>query len=281
MRKAGWTAGLALLVCVACADGQTLLLQDGKTIPVTRMRRTGDSVLVPVQIGATTGELGYAVNSIVRADFPEPAALATATALIAQGKANEAVAQLSPVLDFFQPIAEVPGSWWTRLALLKAEALEKAGRGADAEAILQQVTRTTKDTTMVEIARLRLARPLIAQGKYADAIALGDAALEKHPDDGEIAANVWLIKGDALFAQRQFEPALLAYLHVPALYGKQTAAMPPALLGSARAYLGLHDRKRGADALTELTHDFSSSAEAKIAAEELKRIAEPEPDKKP
>jgi tetratricopeptide (TPR) repeat protein len=274
---------LGVLILLACVDlqAQNLVLKDGRIVPAPKMRRTGENLFVAVQIGSSQGEAGIPYASIVRADFPPPAELATAAELIAQGKNEEALAALAPAFGFFQPIADVPGSWWPQLALLKAEALEKSGRSKDSAVLLDQIVRSAKDPTSVEMARLRLTRSLIAQGKYAEAQAICDAALEKHADNGAISAECWIRSGDIQFAQKQYEPALLAYLHVPALYARQSAFMPAALLGSARAYIGLKEIPRGTEALSEIVQEFPSTAEAKTASEELKRLTQSESESKP
>lgn len=275
------TAAVFAALAASGLHAQTLILQDGRKIHAAKMRRSGDSILVPVETGAGSGALGYPLASIVKAEFPEPPELAAAKELIAQGKVDEALAQLDPALEFFSPIAGVPGSWWPRIALLQAQALEKTGKEKESAALLEQVARISKDPAAADIARLRLTRPLIAQGKYAEAQAICDAALAKVPLDRAIAAEAWLRLGDAHLAQRQFEPALDAYLHIPALYARQAAALPPSLLGSARAYLGMRDKRRAADAFTEITHDFPGTAEAKTAAEELQRLAKTETEQNP
>lgn len=258
------------------ARAQNLILQDGRTISVTHMRRAGENLLVPMQLGSSTGDVGYPMKTIVRAEFPEPAQMAAARAALAQGKPDDAIAALAPAIEFFQPISEVPGGWWARVALLKAEALDQAGREAEAATLLEAIARTAPDQADTQTARLRLTKALIAKGRFSEAQAACAEALQHYPNDSSIAAEAWLRSGDILLAQRQYEQALMAYLHVPALYSRESQAMPPALLGSARAYIALKDLTHGEDALVEITKNFPVTAEARLAAAELQALKKSE-----
>jgi predicted negative regulator of RcsB-dependent stress response len=79
--------------------------------------------------------------------------------------------------------------------------------GEDANAIppLTQVMEHSKDTELKHIARLRLARVLIDQGKP-------DAALKTLADDpGAFAGRYHEVRGDAYYAKKDFQQALIEY----------------------------------------------------------------------
>ena len=80
--------------------------------------------------------------------------------------------------------------------------------------------------------------------EYDKALQLCDTVI-KESTKAEVLAEAWVHKGDALLAQRQWDDAVLAYLHVPVFYEEEKRWMPPALLGSARAFRGLEDLERG------------------------------------
>jgi predicted negative regulator of RcsB-dependent stress response len=82
-----------------------------------------------------------------------------------------------------------------------------------AEAALRAVVASSKDPELTQIAKTRLARVLIEQGKSDDALALLDVAKA-----GAFAAQVHEIRGDALYAKQdvtgaraEYESALVAY----------------------------------------------------------------------
>ena len=124
---------------------------------------------------------------------------------------------------------------------------------------------------------MQLTAGLIRKKEYDKAIQICDAAI-KESNDPSTLANAWLNKGDALMAQKHADTALLAYLHVPIFYSDETSFVPPAILGSARAYVRLDDNIRAKKALNELIASFPKSAEAAIAQSELKKIESPKPN---
>jgi predicted negative regulator of RcsB-dependent stress response len=81
-----------------------------------------------------------------------------------------------------------------------------AGQSADAVAPLTQVMNNSKDTELKQIARLRLARVLIDQGKPDEAIKL---LAEGTP--GSFAGRYHEVRGDALYAKKDNTGAVAEY----------------------------------------------------------------------
>ena len=71
--------------------------------------------------------------------------------------------------------------------------------------------------------------------------------------------------------KRAYDGAVLAYLHVPVFYEDEKLWMPPALLGSARAFRGLADLERAKKSLNDLTAQYPKSAQAEVARKELEK----------
>jgi len=97
--------------------------------------------------------------------------------------------------------------------LMQAQDAVSANDFARAETALRTVMASSKDTELAQIARLRLARVLIEQGKPDDASALLDTSKA-----GAFVAQVHEIRGDALYAKQdaggargEYETALAAY----------------------------------------------------------------------
>ena len=84
------------------------------------------------------------------------------------------------------------------------------------------------------------------RGEYEKALAICDGMI-KESAKAEVLAEAWVRKGDVLLAQREWDDAVLAYLHVPVFYEDENLWMPPALLGSARAFRGLEDMEKAKD----------------------------------
>jgi predicted negative regulator of RcsB-dependent stress response len=104
-------------------------------------------------------------------------------------------------------IADFPGSPYADQALLALAKLKvDAGKSADAEEPLRQVMEHSKDSELRHIARLRLARVLIDEGKPDAAIGLlaGDTP-------GAFAGLYHAVRGDALYAKKDSKDALTEY----------------------------------------------------------------------
>lgn len=97
--------------------------------------------------------------------------------------------------------------------LLEAQQAVEANDLPRAETALRVVMADTKDPELAQIAKSRLARVLIEEGKSDDALALLDVAKA-----GAFAAQAHEIRGDALYAKQdqagaraEYESALAAY----------------------------------------------------------------------
>lgn len=264
--------GLVGFAGLPAASAQTILLRDGTSVPVTRLRREGQTVMNTV----SAGEVGYPVANIARLDFPEPSQLAAAGELLAQGKAAEASRELDPVVNFYGPLRDIPGNYWVAAARLKANALTELGRDTEAKALLTQLAAQTLDRPAADLARLRLLAGFpVPPGQEDKALAACDAILNagggaNTPRD--IDAEAWVLKGKLLLGRKEFQPALLAYLHLPTLYHDQRRLLPAALLGSGRAYVGLKDEDRARRAFADLQTDFPGTAENAAAKSELQAL---------
>src|SRR6185312_11492316 len=111
----------------------------------------------------------------------------------------------------------------------------------------------------------------IKTGELDKAVAICDTAI-KSSQDPTTLATAWIAKGDALLAQKEWDGALMAYLHVPVFYYDEKIFLPAALLGSGRAYRRLSDNDRAKKALNELIKAYPQSAEATSAQAELKKL---------
>ena len=89
-------------------------------------------VMGKVQVGASSGEVGYQASTIAKIDFPEPPQLKTTAAFLSQGQPEKALADIEPVVKYYEPFRDIPGNWWAQAALLKVSAL--SGMQLDKEA---------------------------------------------------------------------------------------------------------------------------------------------------
>ena len=267
-------AGLALLsiLCAAVsANAQSVLLKTGQRVDAQGLRREGDILMAKVQVGTGSGEVGYHVNQIAKVQFPEPAALKSATDSLGRGDAEKALTEINPLVAYYAQFKDVPGSWWAPAALRKVSALAALQRQAEAELLAGEIQKSTADPEMARAAQLRLVSALVRKNDFDKAIAICEDAIKNSKDETTLA-QAWTAKGDVLLARKTADEALVAYLHVPVFFYEEKQFMPAALLGSARAYRRLEDVDHARKALNELIASFPQSAEAAAAQTELKKL---------
>ncbi|MFL6513648.1 MAG: tetratricopeptide repeat protein [Chthoniobacterales bacterium] len=262
---------LLLLIALSSAPAQTITLQSGQKIETQGVRRDGEMVMGKVQVGTGSGEVGYHLAQIQKVEFPEPGALKSASDLLVQGQPDKAAAEIEPVVAYYAPFKDVPGNWWAQAALIKVSALAAQQHPKEAEALASDIEKSAKDQDMAHAAQLRLIGSFIRANQLDKAIGICDATLKSSTDPTTLA-NAWIAKGDTLLAQKDWDEALLAYLHVPVFYQDEKLFQPAALLGSGRAYRRLNDTKHAKKALNDLVAAFPQSAEAAAAQTELKKL---------
>jgi TolA-binding protein len=262
---------LVALVLATSASGQNIILKTGQTIETKGVRRSGDMVMTKVQVGASSGEVGYQVSTIGKIAFPEPPQLKTTAAFLSQGQPEKALADIEPVVKYYDPFRDVPGNWWALAALLKVSALSGMQLDKEAERLGDEIRKSVTDPETARAAQLQRVAGLVRRGEYGKALQLCDTVI-KESAKAEVLAEAWVHKGDALLAQRQWDGAVLAYLHVPVFYDDEKLWMPPALLGSARAFRGLEDMERAKRSLNDLTAGYPKSAQANVARAELQKL---------
>ena len=260
-----------ILVLVRPTRPQNILLKTGQTIETKGVRRSGDMVMGRVQVGASSGEVGYQASTIAKINFSEPPQLKTTEALLAQGQPEKALADIGPVVKYYEPFRDVPGNWWAQAALLKVSALGGMQLDREAETLGDEIRKTSTDPETARAAQLQLVPGLVRKENLEKALQLCDAVIRESTKP-EVLAEAWVRRGDALLAQRQWDGAVLAYLHVPVFYEDEKRWMPPALLGSAHAFRGLEDPERAKRSLNDLTAQYPKSAQAELARTELQKL---------
>ena len=280
-----WKIIGCLALGLAAADparAQNILLKDGKTIVSKGLRRTGDIIMATVDIPipaaagepakVQAGEIGYALNLIAKLDFPEPPQLNTVPDLIAAGKMAEALAQIEPVVRFYESFRDAPGSWWQDSLLLKVEALQAMENFKDSDPLIDNLSRVATDPEALRAAKVFVAAKLTRRGEHARALEMFGQVL-KETTKPLTLATASVNMGQSHLALKQYDAALLAFLQIPVFYPRQKMLLAQSLLGSARAYYGLEDLPRAKTTLAELLKDFATSPQAADARAELEKIA--------
>ena len=267
-----WSSNLLFsFLLFSSAEAQNIVLKTGQTIEAKGVRRFGDMVMAEVLVGSRTGEVGYRGATISRIDFLPPPELKATEALLAQGEPEEALIAIAPVVSYQESFRDIPGNWWAQAALLKVSALSGMKLDKEAESLGEEIRRNTIDPDAARAIQLQFIPALLRQEEFERVLELCNDVI-KQSTKAQVLAEAWVRKGDVFLARRQWVDALCAYLRVPVFYEQEKLWMPPALLGSARAYRGLEDGKGVGKSLNELASEFPKSPQAEVARIELKKL---------
>ncbi len=262
---------LALLAFAPALRAQNIVLKGGQRVETKGVTRNNDMIMGKVEVAGRTGEIGQPISQIAKIEFPEPQGLKTASDYLSQGQPDKAVAEINPVIAYYAPFREIPGSWWAAAAVIKVSALSALGRDAEAEPLAREIQKYATDPETARSANLQIASALVKKEDFDKAGKICDAAI-KESSRTDVLANAWVIKGNVLLGQKDLDEALLAFLRVPVFYRDEKLFMPAALLGSGRAYRRLDDIDRAKKAFKDLIETFPKSAEAAIAQTELQKL---------
>lgn len=259
-------AFVVILFAPLSSHGQHYRMRDGRTLAANAVVVRGNQLVRALEVkDGTAAEVGYPLSGVAALDWPEPEELRRAQENFTRGATAEALADAEAVATQFVPFATLPGSWWGEAELLRLQALAALGRWGEIESAARRLSENAPVERLRQAARLLIAKANLHERRWPEAKAILDSfgkvslapALE-----GEVA----VLRGELRLQDSDWEGALEAFLQVPAFHPTQAALMPPALLGSAKAYRQLGDAGRAERSLLELVDHYPESVEAKQAA---------------
>lgn len=237
VHNGSWFVALVLAASSISAGAQTITWKSGQTAETKGLRREGEMVMGKIDVGGHAGEIGYPLAQIAKIDFPEPRGIKEAEQLLSQGDAAKALSEIEPVVAYYSAFRDIPGSWWAAAAIVKVTALSALQRDREAEPLAREIQKVAPDAETARAANLQIAAALVRKQDYEKAQQICDATI-KESTRPDVLAQAWVTKGTALFALKEWDSALLAFLRVPVFYPDEKLLMPPALLGSGRAHIG-------------------------------------------
>ncbi len=249
-----------------------LILKDGTRVEKSDLRIKDGKISRIIKIGGNSAEGTVQTSQIASLDWGDPEELTNASALLAAGKNDEAVAQLKAGKDFFELLKDVPGNWYLDIYLAYVDALNQAGKFEDVVKTLpdlQAQKLTDQQKTKLRIMKLDIDRQ--TSSNYDSIVSQAEDIL-KGTDDSSVAASVWSIIGDVYMKKKDYEQALLSYLRITVFYGSQVQKVPEAEMRAARALVKM---KRFADAqkfFTRITETYPGSPIAQAAEKEKAAI---------
>ena len=251
---------------------QNILLKSGQTIETKGVRRSGDMVMGKVQVGASSGEVGYQASTIAKIDFPEPPQLKTTEAFLAQGESEEGPRRYWPGREILRTLsATCPGNWWAQAALLKVSALGGMQLDREAEALGEEIRKSATDPETARAAQLQLVPGLVRTENFEKAIQLCDAVI-KDSTKPEVLAEAWVRRAMRFSPNGSGTAPSSLICMCRSFIEDEKRWMPQALLGSARAFRGLEDLERAKKSLNDLTAEYPKSAQAEMARAELQKL---------
>jgi tetratricopeptide (TPR) repeat protein len=245
-------------------------LKNGQQVVSDSVRRAGGDIAVAVLLAAGRSETKCPIATVARIDFPQPPGIDQALKSLSSGNAKAALGAIGPVVVQQAGFRDIPGNWWSRAVAIQLKALVAAGNYAQAEKELDVLAKSVSAEELLP-ARLQIAIAWIAQGDAAKAQPILDQAIAQSKD-ADALAQAWIGKGELALAVKDYDTALTSFLRVPIFYGDRKDALPTALLGAGRAYLGVDETAKARAQFEKILSTYPNSAAAAAAKKELAEL---------
>ena len=285
---------LSSLVLAAClltgareAAAQAIVLKDNSRVPAEDFKVEAGKIIRTVRLqGNNSATTVLAPANIAELDWPFAAEIIEGTALLSQGKTEDAIALLKNGKDFYEPFKDIKGGseLYRDVFFAYFEALAQGGKFDDTITLLPQLQRLTltKEQEMsLKVLKLNIERQ--TSSDYAAILAQANLLL-KDTDDSSVCAAVWTIIGDVHDKKKEYEKALMAYLRVPVFFGTQMQRVPEAELSAARMLVKMRRFEDAQAYFNRLIESYPGSAVAETATREkasingMKNEAAPAPE---
>ena len=251
---------LPLILCVALLPvlrAQDITTTDGQLLKSSSIRRTGSTIMVKVTTPEGSSiEMGIPPARIVKISFPEPPELAKASTASSSGNATEVLSLTGDYVAKEAELKDLPGSWWPEMSRLRLLALAGTAKDADTATLAREIG-SLKSPDADSLSRGGTLFANLPSGDK-EAVIVGAKAIPRI-GGGQGSALAQLALGRTLLAKKDYPGALRAFLTIKVFYPSVTLLQPAALLGAAKAYVGLKDEKRAAEAIKDLSESYPSS----------------------
>jgi tetratricopeptide (TPR) repeat protein len=264
---------LLLSWAVSPCSAQMLIMKDGTQLGTEAFKVEGGKLYKLVRVGENTAQSLLPMASIAKMDWPDVEELAEANNLLAAGKNAEAVAVLKKGKEFFEPFEKIEGSRYTEVYLAYVDALSQSGAFEDTmRAIpgLRLQKLNAEQQLKLKIIQLNMDRQTSSNPKSIVAQA---EVIRSETDDSAVSASLWILIGDVYARAKDWEQALMAYLHVSVFFGTQVQKVPDAELNAARCLKEMRRFEDAAGFYTRLEETYPGSGVAATATKEKAGIA--------
>ncbi len=271
---------LLLIAACLCAGGrdacaQSIILKDNSRVPAEDFKVEGGKIIRTVRLqGNNTATAVLAPANIAELDWPFATEIIESTALLSQGRTEDAIAMLKAGKDFYEPFKDIKGGaeLYRDVFFAYFEALAQGGKFDDTITLMPQLQRlslTKEQEVALKVLKLNIERQ--TSSDYASIMAQANLLL-RDTDDSAVSAAVWNIIGDVHDKKKEYEKALMAYLRIPVFFGTQVQRVPEAELSAARMLVKMRRFEDAQTYFNRLIEFYPGSAVAETAAREKASI---------
>ncbi len=226
----------ALLACAAvllplswvgAVEPPRLVLQNGRSVPLSALALQGNNFTVTAAIEGFTGGQVLSMETVDHVFGEKPTELNPAIALLLMDKPEDALKLLEPIVASQRISAKIPGNFWLEAARAALVAYAVSGNTSKCNELGKEISDATPMQGIDPFVSLGKALLLPASSKAEDrALAFRDLTTDNFPADVSAYASFYLgntlksVKrnSDAVLAAKQDADALEAYLMVPCLF---------------------------------------------------------------
>lgn len=257
MALSPFTLRSSLLACLCAAttatssgtpDPTQIVLQNGRSIPLTSLTLQGDNLVVQSDIGMFKAGQAIPLQSADHVFGDKPAAINEAVAFLLTGKPRDAQRLLDPVVSDLRITAKISGNFWIEAArsLLIARALVADAPGCvELGKEITEATPAQGTDSFVTLGRALLMAPTI---KLDDRLAaLRDLTTGKLPVN--VSAYAAFFRANLLKKEKRTSEALETFLSVPCLFPSGGLILNAAAEIQAAEFLNAEGRREEAIAL--------------------------------
>lgn len=265
-------AGAALLPLfpiAAAADPSVVVLQNGRSVPVSALSIKGDSLVVKTAAGGFAAGQTIPLATADHVYGDKPAAINSGIAALLSGNAAEAIQLLEPVVAAESVTATIPGNFWIEAARATLVAYAVNRDTDKCDKIGKEISATTPSGASDPFVNLGKALLLPPSAKIEDReAALRDLTIPAL--HSPICAYASFYLGNLLRDKKSAPQALEAYLMVPCLFPAGGIILNSAAELNAAEFLNTMGRREEAVAL--LKASVRDGKGTSLATEANKRL---------
>ncbi len=190
---------------------------NGQTFAARSVQIEGNSLVMIQAVDNGTVTVRWPLSAVKEIQAPVPAETAASERLMAEGKTQQAVDKIAPVLAAWAPFKKIKGAPWLRAALAKAKCLLVLKRTAEANALLGEIDGANRSDETLYLQALGAHQA----GDMDKALELLKPLTRK---DAPFLGESLMLKGETLAKKNRHDLAALAFLQASLLCPKFKAA---------------------------------------------------------